>query len=397
MFRKRNKSADPKERQEQQERQEQKEQEEQKERKQKRGFFAYLWGAITNSTNYFIVALLVAVIFVWMSSGNSVPPPVIDVNGRTNANVKSVLVQPFAREETERTIQISGYTQEERMVAIKAELSARVVSIAVQENDAVRKNTRLIRLEQGQAAARLQQARAQERQTQIELDSERKLRQQGLSSAAAEARASASYEAAKAAVTLAQRDFQSTIVRAPFAGQVEEIYVEEGDYVQPGQLLAKVVDYQPMLVIGSLSELEVGYVDEDTKATISLVTGETLTGVVRHLATQSNPQTRTFDVEVEVPNEDNNLRAGITAELSFHTGSITATRISPSLLSLDEQGNLGVKTVSDNRVFFTPVEVVKAGTNEMWVTGIGEGTQVIIRGHGFVEIGEEVSTQQESG
>jgi len=364
---------------------------------ERKGFFAYLLGAIRNSTNYFIVILLVAIIAIWMSSGDSLPPPQVDTNGRTNANVKSVLVQPFTQEETERTIQISGYTQEERMVDIKAELSARVVSIAVQENDLVKKDTRLIRLEQEQTGARLQQAKAQEKQAQIELDSERKLRKQGLSSAAAEARASASYEAAKAAVTLAQRDYQATTVVAPFAGQVEKIYVEEGDYVQPGQLLAAVVDYQPMLVIGSLSELEVGYVNENTEATISLVTGERLTGVVRHLATQSNPQTRTFDVEVEVPNRGNNLRAGITAEIRFHAGSITATRISPSLLSLDEQGNLGVKTVSDNRVFFTPVEVVKAGTNEMWVTGIAKESQVIIRGHGFVEVGEEVTTQQESG
>lgn len=365
--------------------------------RESRGLFAYLLGAVRNSTNYFIVILLVAIIAVWMSSGSSLPPPQIDTNGRTNANIKSVLVELFSQEETERTIQVSGYTQEERMVAIKAELSARVVSIEIQENDAVKKNTRLIKLEQEQAAARLQQAKAQERQTQIELDSERKLQGQGLSSAAAEARALASYETAKAAVILAERDYQATIVVAPFAGQVEKIYVEEGDYVQPGQLLARVVDYQPMLVIGSLSELEVAYINQDTKATVSLVTGETLTGVVRHLATQANPQTRTISVEVEVPNRDNDLRAGITAEISFHTGSITATRISPSLLSLDEQGNLGVKTVNDNKVFFTPIEVVKARTNEMWVTGIAEGAQVIIRGHGFVEIGEEVTTRQESG
>lgn len=364
---------------------------------EKRGPLAYLLSAARNSTNYFIVVLLAAIITIWMSSGSPPLPSPIDTEGRTNANVKSVLVEQFPQQETERTIQISGYTQEDRMVAIKAELSARVVEIAVRENDAVEKDTQLIKLEQEQVVARLQQARAQEQQARIELDSERKLRSQGLSSAAAEARAFANYEAAKAALTLAQRNYQATLVVAPFAGQVETIYIEEGDYVQPGQLLASVVDYQPMLVIGSLSELEVAYVSEGTEATVSLVTGETLAGMVRHLTTQADAQTRTFDVEVEVPNNGNDLRAGITAEISFHTGSIAATRISPSLLSLDERGNLGVKTVDNNRVFFTPVEVVKAETNEMWVTGIAEGAQVIIRGHGFVEVGEEVVTRQESG
>ena len=371
------------------------------EKEKKRGFLSRLMGVLKDGTNYFIVFLLIVIIALWMGSHQAPSSPSADTTARSNANTKNVLVQQFPQQETERNIRISGYTQEERMVEIKAELNAQVVRIAIEEGQEVKKTTHLMSLEQDEAAARLQQAKAQEKQALIELESEKKLRTGGLSSASAEARAIANYETAKTALTLAQKDYEATKIVAPFAGHIEKIHIEEGDYVQTGQLLAAIVDYQPMLVIGALSELEVAYVTEGTPATISLVTGEILTGVVRRLATQANKESRTFDVEIEVPNQEKNLRSGVTAEIDFHTGTISATQISASLLSLDDQGRLGVKAVNqeDGRVSFIPIEVVKAETNEMWVTGIAEDIQVIVRGHGFVEEGEEVTTSsnQESG
>ena len=314
--------------------------------------------------------------------------------------MKTVLVQQFPHHLTERSIHISGRTKEERMVNIKAEISTQVESIRVKESTKVTAKMSLMKLEQDRTSARLKQAEAQEKQARIELNSEKKLRAQGFSSAAAEARAITNHEIAKSGLTLARKEHEATSVLAPFAGHVEKIHVEEGDFVQPGQLLAAVMDYDPMLVVGALSELEVTYITEGTKATINLVTGEELAGVVRLVATQANEQSRTFDVEVEIPNKKDSLRAGVTAEIEFHSGTIAASRISPAILGLNEDGELGVKTVdrTNNRVVFTPIKIVKAETNDMWITGLAENDQVIIRGFGFVEIGEEViiKTDQES-
>ena len=372
------------------------------ENRRSRGILSRLLGnfiaAAKDRINYIIVFLLIVILGLWLQGSNKTPP-LEQVSERTNSNVKSVLVQQFTHQPTERIIRITGQTKEERMVNIKAEISSRVESIKVKESTKVNGKTSLMQLEQDRTAARLNQASAQEQQARIELESEKKLHAQGLSSAAAEARTVANHEAAKAALVLAREEHQATSVFAPFEGYVEKFYVEEGDFVQPGQFLASVVDYDPMLVVGSLSELEVAYVTQGIQATVSLFTGEVLAGTVRLVATQADEASRTFDVEIEIPHENSSLRSGVTAEVEFHAGTITASQILPAILSLNERGELGVKTVdrTNSQVVFTPVKIVKAETNNMWVTGLAADAQVITRGFGFVRLGEQVNIETSQG
>ena len=85
------------------------------------------------------------------------------------------------------------------------------------------------------------------------------------------------------------------------------------------------------------------------------------------------------------------LPAGISAEMRIPTGEVTAHFVSPAILSLDEAGTLGLKTVGeDGRVAFHPVDVVRAETDGVWLTGLPETARIITRGQGFVRAGDAV-------
>lgn len=343
--------------------------------------------------NYKIVLGISVFLVFWILSGliGKEKTAIEDVAGRTNSNIKTVLAEEFFNSPTERIIRLSGKTNEERKVSIKAEISAQVSTINVNQGYSVAADTSILKLQQDEAVARLRQAQSQENRARLEYQSQKRLLRQKLTSKASEAQALADYEAAKAGASLAKKQFESTEVKAPFNGVVEKIYVEHGDFVQPGQLLADIFDYNPIVVMGDLSELEINYVHYGAKVDVKLATGEEVEGIVSYVAQVSDPLSRTFEVEVEIPNNNKTLRAGVTAELEFHAGEIDATKIPASIININAEGKLGVKVVDNNNIVdFIPVEVVKAETNEMWVSGLQDATQVIVRGYGFVDEGETV-------
>lgn len=352
------------------------------------------------NSNYKVALGITFVLFLWMGSGLIGKEPIaeIDVSQRDNNNIKSVLVREFFISPTERIVRLSGKSKEERKVSIKSELSTQVDRIIASDGSEVIANQSILRLEQEEALARLRQAQSQERQAELEYSSQRQLLRQRLTSSATVAKAQGDYEASKAASALAQKQFDATRVEAPFTGRVEKIYVAEGDFVQPGQLLADIFDYDPLVIIGDLSEVEVGFVKQGGEVKVTFITGEVVQGNVSYVAQTADPESRTFEVQVSIPNPDKSLRAGVTAEMAFSTGAVEAVKIPASIISINDEGKIGVKGVdARDQVVFYPIEVVKAETNEMWVSGIDDGAKLIIRGFGFVELEEKVEVQTESG
>ena len=67
-----------------------------------------------------------------------------------------------------------------------------------------------------------------------------------------------------------------------------------------------------------------------------------------------------------------------------------AVKVTPAMLALDESGNLGVKTLVDERVHFVPIQLVKAEQDGVWLTGLGEQVSIITTGQGFVRDSEQV-------
>ena len=109
------------------------------------------------------------------------------------------------------------------------------------------------------------------------------------------------------------------------------------------------------------------------------------------VGTSAASETRTFLAEIEVPNEDGAIPAGISAEVTIPTGEVTAHFLTPSIVSLDTEGTLGVKTVdAENTVSFFPIEIVTAQIDGIWVTGLPDTARVISMGQDYLSEGVKV-------
>jgi len=130
-------------------------------------------------------------------------------------------------------------------------------------------------------------------------------------------------------------------------------------------------------------------------AQAKLVSGQVLTGHVRYVAHDADPQTRTYHLEVSVPNASQSVRSGLSADLSVGAGRGAAHMVPVSALVLDSAGRQGVRYVlPDNRVAFAPVTVLEETPKGMWVSGLSGPVNVITVGQSFVADGQKVRVAQ---
>jgi len=336
---------------------------------------------------------LTALVLLWLASGalshrsaTTAAPPTAAAAATARVQIRAQQAEPVTR-----TISIYGRTAPARTVEIKAETSGRVTAVGVTRGEPASAGQALLKLDLRDRQARLDQARAGVNEQQAAWEGQQELKPQGYVSDTQLAETRAKLEAAKAELVRAELDLDYMTVRAPFSGTVQERSVEVGDYVRPGDPVATFVDNTRLIVTGSIAEQDAGFVRVGGSATAVLVTGQDVKGRIRYLAPVAEESTRTFTVELEIPNPDGKLPAGVTAEMRIPGGEVLAYRMAPSLLTLDASGELGIKTVdARNQVEFHRVQIAHSEANGVWVTGLPENANIIVVGQGYVSAGQAV-------
>jgi multidrug efflux system membrane fusion protein len=342
-----------------------------------------------------VAAVLLALLAAWMLSGVIAPHPRTAERAAPAARELAptpVQVARLAAEPVQRTVKLSGRTAPARTVEIKAETSGRVVAIGAARGARVAAGGLLVRLDAGERVARLAEARAALRQRELEYEGQLKLKPQGYISDAKLAESLALREKARAEVTRAELDVERMQIRAPFSGALQNRSVEVGDYVAPGSAVATFVDDRSLAVAGSVAEAQASEVRVGLAGNARLATGQVAAGRLRYVAPVADEATRTFAVELEIPNPRGRLPVGVTADIELPVGEVRAHRLSPALLTLDDSGVVGVKLEGEGgRAKFVPATVVRATADGVWITGLPDPAPVIVGGQGFVRDGDRIA------
>ena len=351
----------------------------------------------------YIWATTIAVsLAIWLVSGqiNSAPvviDPSIAEQNRINEEIGSDSIPTRVRVEQIRAVEkirytnIRGKTQNKRTVNARAEIVGRIVDRRVERGDVVATDTVLCELSIEDRQTALIEAQELVSQARIDYRGALKLEAKGFNSDSAIAATKARLASAAAQLKRRQLDVEKILIRAPFDGVVEDVHVEIGDYVNPGQGCATIVDLNPMLMVGRVSERDVLDLNLGELAIGVLADGRTVNGPVTFVGQQSDPQTRTYAVEIQLDNSDGALRSGITAEIKIPAERVLAQKISPALFALDDSGAIGVRVLDNNNVVhFHTIKIITEGPDGVWVTGLPNQTTVITVGQEMVVAGERV-------
>ena len=185
-------------------------------------------------------------------------------------------------------------------------------------------------------------------------------------------------------------ELNRTEVKAPFRGYVEKI-VKPGNFINRGEVCAVIIELDPVTFVAEVPEAEIKNIVKGQNVSIMLVTGEIISSKLSFVSKSATPSTRSFRVEAEVRNPKGFIRDGITGTLEISTNKILANKISPSILLLSDSGTLGIRIVNnDGIVEFLPIKILEDTQEGLWVQGIPNASNLIVRGQGFVENGQKV-------
>lgn len=348
-----------------------------------------------------------------------------------SSGVSVVALRSTARE-IEMPVLLRGRTEANRRVDLRAETTGQVISSKIAKGNAVQEGDVLCRLDAGtreaslaEARARLAEAKARAPEAEarvieaqarldeatINLTAATKLSEGGFASDTRVASAKAGVEAARAgfisaqsgaassdasiqsaeaSVAAAEREIERLNIRAPFPGTLETDTADIGTLLQPGAVCATLVQYDPVRVVGSVSEIQVDQLRTGLPADVRLASGTELSGIVAFVADTADPVTRTFRVDVEVAQDDGAgvVRAGQTAEVVISGNGMAAHLLPQSALTLDDNGRLGVRIVTADKVAgFAPIILVRDSVEGVWVSGLGDTAEIVTVGHHYVTDG----------
>ena len=359
-----------------------------------------------------------------------------------------VMARQSQARDVESAVVVRGETEAMRQVAVMAETTGPVISEPLRSGATVTAGDVLCQIDPGTTAVRMDVARAQiaeiiarrpetearipEAEAQllgaraaleeakINSDNAKKLSQRGFSTtttvasttasvAAAEAQVvsaeagvkaaaagidalDAQLESARSSLAEAEKEIERLTIAAPFSGILETDAAELGSLLQPGTPCATVVQLDPIKVVGYVPEINVSRIQTGATAGARLIDGREVTGMVNFVGRSADEQTRTFRVELLVQNEDLSIRDGQTAEIVISTEGKKAHLLPQSALTLDNQGTLGVRVVSDgNTALFQPVTILRDTQEGVWLNGLPDQADVILLGQEYVTDGVPVA------
>ena len=289
---------------------------------------------------YKTASILASFLVIWMVSGSLVEEENFEKKDSSLDTLSSVTIINSQAKNKSKILKSSGFTEADKFVQVRAEVSGRLIARPAQQGDYV---------EEGDLICQLY---------------------------------------------IAGREAYPKIV-APFSGYLETLRVEEGDFLNTGAVCAALIDPDPMLIVADIAEKDIAQVQLGSEARAKLISGRYISGEVTFIASSADKNTRTFRVEISVDNEDRTIRDGVSAEIYIKGKEEAAHKISPAILSLNDQGKLGVRTVTaDNRVEFKEINILEDTNSGMWVSGLGEEARIITLGQEYVFQGQTVNIKE---
>lgn len=294
-----------------------------------------------------------------------------------------------------RVIRISGATEADKQAVLAARSSGIVQELGVQQGEDVAANALVLRLEGPDVEAGVATAEAGLEQANEKMTVGQKLFDKGSLSETELTARRAAKSAAEAGLSQAIAAQDRLLLKAPFAGTVDTVDVELGEWVQGGTPIASILALDPIVVKAEVSERDIAFVVNGSKAKVKLVDGVEYDGTIRHVARQADAKTRTFTVEVTVPNADHKIPSGMTAEVQMFAAPQPAVVVPRSIITLNEDGIIGLRVVgADNKAAFAPVSVIDDGADGMVVTGVPKDLKVIVAGQDLVSDGDTVTVTE---
>jgi len=356
------------------------------------------------NTSYIIAGALLIIGIAWFAFNSlgqetqlTVSTPAI-AKAQAQQTMPTVQVRRITATLHPDVMELYGQSRANREVALKAETLGLVSQIFVTEGARVGQGQTVCKQDLNARQALVDQAKANIRAIETDLNAARTLAEKGFQSQTRVTAFEAQLDGARAALKQAEIEADNINIRAPFSGIWERQDAQIGDYLSPGMSCGLLVDLSPLKVDAQLTETQIGRIAKGSPAVVQLATGETLEGKVAFIEARADPATRTFRTEIQLPNPDYKLKAGVTATVRIKSGETLAQQVPANVLALNDTGNVGIRYIDGSDIVrFAQVKTIDEDAAGIWVTGLPDNTRVIVEGQDYVNVGMRVEAVESYG
>ena len=305
-------------------------------------------------------------------------------------------------------IEIQGSVATKQNVIIYPEYQGTLTRIFVTEGDRVRKGQILARIDDGGLGSQLSQLEVQAQLAKTTYERQQRLWEQKIGSEIQYLQMKANYESAQNAVNQLQSQVAKTAVKAPFSGVIDDVITDQGTVVAPGQALFRIVNLDHMYIEAEVPERYLKSVVPGKDVEIDLpILGETLSSKVRQTGNYINPANRAFSIEIDVPNNNGNVKPNLTARLRINDYTNENALLVPlSVISENAQGEQYVFIVSTNteegdsgQNSFATRKIITTGVAQgdyvEVLAGLTKGDEIIVEGARTVKDGQEITIKNQ--
>ena len=306
---------------------------------------------------------------------------------------KKVIVKKLQKENFIKTLKFSGFSEASRIVIVKSQVEGKVSSKTFEKGKFYKAGSQLVLVDPEDKIAKLKEMEALLNQRKKEYEVAEKLFEKGFRSEVKLSESRTNFENALALFEKSQVELNNTKILTPFDSTIEDSYVELGDYVKKGDNIAKIVDLDPIFIKINVTENEIGNLRLNQKTLIK-ISDKSYKGHINYISKTSDPLTRNFKVEIQINNANKKIISGLSSEVIVNLSEEDAYLIPSSLISLDNQGKIGVKVVKEKKVSFLTVDIISDTGNGYWINSNSnknlEDYMLITQGHEYVTEGENV-------
>jgi multidrug efflux system membrane fusion protein len=254
--------------------------------------------------------------------------------------------------EINKTVSISSTSEAYRKIEVKSEVTSKIEKFLKKKGSLVNKGQIVVKLE--------------------EFDSYKKLFENDL---------------------ISKNEFNKIALMAPFNGIILDGHKIEGELVTPGSSVYEIIDLSRIKIVGYLNENEIKGINIKNKVEVSIL-DKIIEGTIDYISPIADYSTKTFEISVIFDNLDLSIRDGLSAELKIYKEKIKVHKISPSVLSLGDDGDIGIKVLNqDNEVIFKEIVIIEDTSEYMLISGLEDKENIITIGQQYVSSGDKVETE----
>ena len=280
-----------------------------------------------------------------------------------STKIKSVLATTIQPQTFKHYVEVQGNLDSDNNISVSPKMGGVITQLMVKVGDPVRAGQVLVTLDDAVMRMGLGQLEKSYELTKITYEKQANLWNQKIGSEIQYLQAKNAKEGLEKQLSYLQTQLAQTRVTSPISGTVDAVNVKVGDQAAPGMGVARVVNLSQMKVKARVADSYINSVKRGDPVTVKLPDiNEEITGKITFAGQVVNSQTRTFDIEIALPNKDNKLKPNLLTIVNINDKvQNNAIVIDENLVQKTELGDIVFVAVTEGNKSVAKLVKVKKG------------------------------------